>query len=282
MSNLVELVIESAQPSSLRVGALQSLVLQPVHASNLGTTATPGGRNTPICPSLKLLGLRYRRWLRRSEHFNLIPEFKSIIWSRQRSTFSLQSFRIWTRGDQEHPLELIEGSQIEPTIKLMMYQTRPAVPTKISGFTVVQQRRDVAAWLAVNISSLPTQNGKPWNAARIPCTPSVNTHREDPAGANILSIDVVVLGATKHKEYTEACHSCKESRGAGPIIDFRGKSDIIEVTKGIARVHFVFCCYPADRDEEKYYRCVMFFVLVPILLLTLLEQCRSHLIRMAR
>jgi len=112
MTSLEELVIESAQPSSLGVKALRSLVVHPVHANNLDTTATHGGGNAPVCPSLKLFGLRYRRWLRPSEQFDLIPEFMFILWSRQRSRFPLQSFLIWKESEQKDPLELIEGSWI--------------------------------------------------------------------------------------------------------------------------------------------------------------------------
>ena len=112
MSHLEELVIDNAQPSSLGANVLQSLVVHPVHANNLGTTATLGGLKTPVCPSLKRFGLRYRRWLRPSEHFDLIPEFISIIWSRQQSMFSLQSFQIWIPNDPQDPLELIEGPWI--------------------------------------------------------------------------------------------------------------------------------------------------------------------------
>jgi hypothetical protein len=112
MSTLEELVIENAQPSSLRVKAFQSLVVHPANANDLDTADTPGRRNTPVCPSLKRFGLRYRRWLRPSEHFDLIPEFLSIIWSRKLSKFSLESFRIWSWSDQKDPLELIDGSQI--------------------------------------------------------------------------------------------------------------------------------------------------------------------------
>ena len=36
----------------------------------------------------------------------------SIIWSRQRSKYSLQSFHIWKGNEQKEPLELIEGSWI--------------------------------------------------------------------------------------------------------------------------------------------------------------------------
>jgi len=106
MSNLEELVIENTQPSSFGAKALRSLVVLS------GIAATPGELNTPVFPSLKRFGLRYHRWLRPSEHFDLIPLFISIIQSRQRSMFSLQSFRIWTRSDQRPPLELIEGSSV--------------------------------------------------------------------------------------------------------------------------------------------------------------------------
>ena len=111
MSNLEELVIGSAHPSSLGTKVLQSLVVYPAHASYLGTTGTPVGGCTLVCPSLKRFGLRYRRWLRPSEHFDLIPELVSIIWSREHSKVSLDSFQIWKGNDQTHPLELIEGSK---------------------------------------------------------------------------------------------------------------------------------------------------------------------------
>jgi len=112
MSNLEELVIDNARPSSLGVKVLQSLVVRPVHATNLGTTATQEGGNIPVCPLLKRFGLQYRRWLRRSEHFDLIPEIMSIIWSRRQSKLSLQSFRIWKGSEQKDPLEFVEGSWI--------------------------------------------------------------------------------------------------------------------------------------------------------------------------
>jgi hypothetical protein len=109
MPNLEELVIDNAQPSSIGVKALRSLVIHRVHANKMGPTDLPAECNAPACSSLRRFGLRYRRWLRPSEHFDLIPVFISIIRSRQQS---LQSFRVWTPSDQNHPLELIEGSSI--------------------------------------------------------------------------------------------------------------------------------------------------------------------------
>jgi len=87
MSNVEELVIGCARPSSLGVEVPQSLVVRPVHANDMDSTATPGGWNTPVCPSFKRFGLRYRRWLRPSEHFDLVPGVIPIVWSRQLSTF---------------------------------------------------------------------------------------------------------------------------------------------------------------------------------------------------
>ena len=37
----------------------------------------------------------------------------SIIWSRQQSGCSLQSFCIWRTSDLQAPLELVDGSQID-------------------------------------------------------------------------------------------------------------------------------------------------------------------------
>jgi hypothetical protein len=279
MSNLEELVIGNAQPSSLGVKTLRLLVVY------LGTTASPGEWNTPACPSLKRFGLRYRRWLRPGEHFDLAPVFMSILRSRK---WSLQSFRIWRGSDDDDPLELIDGSRIEPMIKLcnrlmikdcnqltiercyqptikhIMYENRPVSPTPPYYFYGAQKWREVVAWLALDITSLPTCNAKPWSAIRTSRKPWVNIHRTNPAGPNILSIEVVVLEATKYS----------------PKVYFQCESGIIKVTKGIARVHFVIH-YPADRDEDQYYRFVGSFMLVPILLLTSLEQFRSRLIRMA-
>ena len=112
MSDLEELVLEGTGPSSLGAKVIQALIVRPVHASNWDATPTPREWRAPLCPSLKRFGLKYRRWLRRSEQFNLIPDFKSVISSRERSNYALRSFSIWRTRNQVHALELIEGSQI--------------------------------------------------------------------------------------------------------------------------------------------------------------------------
>ena len=115
MSNLEELVISNARPSSLRAKALQSLIIQPVHAIIPGAAFIPGGSEEPLCPVLQRFGLKYDRWLRPSEEFDLTSVFESIIQSRQNSNCSLKSFSIWIPGSHISPLKLIERSQLSVT-----------------------------------------------------------------------------------------------------------------------------------------------------------------------
>ena len=112
MSNLEELVIHSAQPSSLRAKVFQSLVIHPVDTSKMCATSTAGELGAPLCPLLKRFGLNYDRWLRPSEEFDSVPVFMSIIQSRQQSKCSLQSFNLCVKGDQEASIELVEGSEM--------------------------------------------------------------------------------------------------------------------------------------------------------------------------
>ena len=112
MSDLEELVIYNAKPSSLGAKVLQSLIIHPVLASNLGATSTPGELGAPLCPLFRRFGLKYDRWLRPSEEFDLIPVMVSIIQSREHSNCSLESFNLWISSDQKDPFELIEGSKM--------------------------------------------------------------------------------------------------------------------------------------------------------------------------
>ena len=112
MSNLEELSIHNAHPSSLGATVFHSFVVQPVHAGNVGAPSTPEEISPPICPSLRRFRLNYDRWLRPSEEFDLVPVFVSIIQSRRQSRCPLQSFNLCIMGDQEAPIELTEESDI--------------------------------------------------------------------------------------------------------------------------------------------------------------------------
>ena len=112
MSDLEELVIHCAQPSSLGAIVFESLAVHPVHTSDMGMISSPRELGVPLCPSLRRFGLKYDRWLRPTEQFDLIPVLASFIQSRQHSNYALESFDLWTTSDQKDPLELIEGSQM--------------------------------------------------------------------------------------------------------------------------------------------------------------------------
>ena len=112
MSGLEELVIHCAQPSSLGATVFQSLVVHPVHTGNMGMASSPEELSAPLCPSLRRFGLKYDRWLRPTEQFELIPILASFIHSRQHSNYALETFELWTTSDQKDPLELIEGSKM--------------------------------------------------------------------------------------------------------------------------------------------------------------------------
>ena len=102
MSNLEELIIDSAGPTSLGDKVFRSLIVWP----------TLRGPCTPLCSSLKRLRLKYRRWLRRTERFSLIPDLVYVIKSRERSNYALESLSICLTSNQKHPLELIEESRM--------------------------------------------------------------------------------------------------------------------------------------------------------------------------
>jgi len=111
MPHLEELVISNACPSSLRAKVLQPLIAQPVHASSTGTTSPYEEWDARLCPSLQRFGLKYHRWLRPSEHFDLIPDILFIISSRQHSNCPLHSFSVWIGGNYHPTFELIDGRE---------------------------------------------------------------------------------------------------------------------------------------------------------------------------
>ena len=105
-------MIQSARPSSLGATFFQSLVIHPVHTGNTGAISTAGELGAPLCPLLRRFGLKYARWLRPTEQFDLIPVFATLIQSRQNSNYALKSFDLWTTSDQKDPLELIARSKM--------------------------------------------------------------------------------------------------------------------------------------------------------------------------
>ena len=107
MPNLEELFLTNLRPSSLHAPLFEALLAQPPHKENWDVDLAIGEWHVTLCPSLKVIGLQYDRWLRSTEKFKLAPTFMAIIWSRKWSRCSLQGFHIWLTGDQKAPLELV-------------------------------------------------------------------------------------------------------------------------------------------------------------------------------
>ena len=112
MSNLEELCMSNLQPSSLHARFFEALLAKPLCNKDWDDLPATRKWHTTLCPSLKVFGLSYSRWLRSTEKFTFVPTMVATIWSRSWSWCPLQAFRIWLPSDQKEPLELIGASQI--------------------------------------------------------------------------------------------------------------------------------------------------------------------------
>ena len=112
MPHLEKLLLNNLVPASLHGGFFGALIARPPCEKKEVTHVTEGW-NTTLCPSLKVFGLQYNRWLRSTEEFNLAPMFMAIIWSRKWTKCPLQRFHIWWTGDQKEPMELARKSWTE-------------------------------------------------------------------------------------------------------------------------------------------------------------------------
>jgi hypothetical protein len=100
--------------------ALQELILTTTRPSGLGrklftalmaSTADGTSWTAPLCPDLRTLGLRYRRWIRESETDNVTSILPRIVDSRRRTSTPLRSLRIWTSMDDVEGTEICKGAR---------------------------------------------------------------------------------------------------------------------------------------------------------------------------
>ena len=64
-----------------------------------------------LCPNLRTLGLRYRRWIRGSERDRVTSILPDIVDSRKRTSTPLRSLRIWTSIDDVEGTEMCDASR---------------------------------------------------------------------------------------------------------------------------------------------------------------------------
>ena len=103
--DLEELELDLSRPSSLGRPFFDSLIATPVALNGMTEKEYDSwdGRENEwrisLCPSLKILRVRYQRWLRSSECDQIIPTLLAVAWSRKRSVQPLHALLIsWNGG----------------------------------------------------------------------------------------------------------------------------------------------------------------------------------------
>jgi len=91
---LEELWLGLAHPNALSKSFFQAFIVREPHADSVSEmVGRPSQAIAPLCPSLKLLHLHYRRWMRGPDKEALVVAFGDIVGSRQleiKSSFSLR------------------------------------------------------------------------------------------------------------------------------------------------------------------------------------------------
>src|SRR5258706_6583765 len=91
---LEQLWLELAHRNALGKTFCQAFIARDLHADSVSEMVGPPSESiAPLCPSLKLLHLHYRRWMRGPDQKALVVAFGDIVGSRQleiRSSFSLR------------------------------------------------------------------------------------------------------------------------------------------------------------------------------------------------
>jgi hypothetical protein len=93
----------------LKGGASSSSSLSLSGLAQSNTAASTGLLVAPLVPSLKVFGVRYRRWIKENEKDEIKPMLVKIIQSREKSEVPLQSVKFWPTKDtpEEDAEELV-------------------------------------------------------------------------------------------------------------------------------------------------------------------------------
>ena len=122
-SALEELWLGLAHPSALRTTFFQKFIVRELHIDGVSGMVRPSGQTTtPLCPSLKLLHLHYKRWMRCPDKKALVVALGDIVGSRQLETESSFSLRLsfdeapeesyWTIGKPVRKIQNLEHGDL--------------------------------------------------------------------------------------------------------------------------------------------------------------------------
>jgi hypothetical protein len=103
-----ELVLGLVRPDALGKKFLLSMLAKKVREDSTSANTTWAAT---LCPHLKILGFKYRRWLRNHEVDEISPILQRIVETRARSATPLQSLKFWPTKDtaDEDAKELVHG-----------------------------------------------------------------------------------------------------------------------------------------------------------------------------
>ena len=104
-----ELVLGLVRPDALGKKFLSSMLAKKrredstnahtIGHENISVTCGNTAWVANLCPNLRVLGLKYRRWLRDYEADEISPILRRIVETRAKSTTPLQSFKFWPTED---------------------------------------------------------------------------------------------------------------------------------------------------------------------------------------
>jgi hypothetical protein len=103
-----ELVLGLVRPDALGKKFLLSMLAKKGRGASTSANTT---WIATLCPHLRILGLKYRRWLRNHEADEITPILRRIVETRAKSATPLRSFKFWPTKDteDEDAKELVHG-----------------------------------------------------------------------------------------------------------------------------------------------------------------------------
>jgi len=118
-----ELILGLVRPDALGKKFLLAMVAKKVKGNHQPTSFEAGkgassvdsspAWTASLCPNLRVLGLKYRRWLRGYENDKITPLLRKIVETRSKGDIPLQSLKVWQTRDtteQEAQELVVQGA----------------------------------------------------------------------------------------------------------------------------------------------------------------------------
>jgi hypothetical protein len=98
MPALEKLALDLTGPSSFGEGFFADLMARPLQKQHWDLLPI-GSWKSPCCPALVVLELKYGRWLRQTEEFQLAAVFAALVWTRRKTHYKMRRFAVIPPAD---------------------------------------------------------------------------------------------------------------------------------------------------------------------------------------